>query len=487
MNSLFIDGKWIAARGAHFDKYDPATGATIWQGQCANLQDIELALAAARRAFQVTLTTSLDERLRWVRCFAAGLVAAKSDLTEIIAQETGKPLWEASLEVTSMVSKVELAINAYQARTGEYIDSSEGTATVLRHRPHGVVAVFGPYNFPGHLPNGHIVPAIIAGNTVIFKPSELAPWTAQLTVKIWQEAGLPDGALNLIQGGKETGAALIKSDGLDGLFFTGSSTTGRAFHRYFAGQPEKILALEMGGNNPLIVEEVDDEAAAVLLCIQSAFISAGQRCTCARRLLVPTGSWGDHFIERLLSVTSQLRIGRYHEDPAPFMGPVISRQAVEHLLAAQQQLEALGARILLPMQRRDERTAFISPGIVDVTPIEAQPDCEWFGPFLQLVRYQSFDAAIEAANATHYGLAAGLISDERARYLYFLQRSRAGVVNWNRPLTGASSALPFGGIGRSGNHRPGAWYAADYCAYPVASLESETLTLPKDLPPGVRV
>jgi succinylglutamic semialdehyde dehydrogenase len=407
------------------------------------------------------------------------------ELARCIGEETGKPLWESATEVTSMVNKVAISIQSYRERTGEKSGPLADATAVLRHKPHGVVAVFGPYNFPGHLPNGHIVPALLAGNAVIFKPSELTPKVAELTVKCWIEAGLPAGVLNLLQGARETGVALAGNPGIDGLFFTGSSRTGNLLHQQFAGRPDKILALEMGGNNPLVVDQVQDVDAAVYTIIQSSFISAGQRCTCARRLLVPQGAWGDALLARLVTVAGNIKIGAFDAQPAPFMGSVISLAAAQHLMQAQQQLIAKGAKSLLAMTQPQADAALLTPGILDVSAVADRPDEEFFGPLLQVIRYSDFDAAIAEANATQYGLAAGLLSDSAERYQQFLIESRAGIVNWNKQLTGAASSAPFGGVGASGNHRASAYYAADYCAYPVASLESETLALPASLTPGV--
>lgn len=343
-----------------------------------------------------------------------------------------------------MVNKVAISIQSYRERTGEKRGALADATAVLRHKPHGVVAVFGPYNFPGHLPNGHIVPALLAGNAVVFKPSELTPKVAELTVKCWIEAGLPAGVLNLVQGGRETGVALAGNPGLDGLFFTGSSRTGNLLHQQFAGRPDKILALEMGGNNPLVVDEVADVDAAVYTIIQSAFISAGQRCTCARRLLVPVGAWGDALLARLVAVAASIQVGAFDAQPAPFMGSVISLDAARHLLKAQEQLIAKGANALLAMTQPLETAALLTPGILDVTAVAERPDEEFFGPLLQVIRYDGFDAAIAEANATQYGLAAGLLSDSAERYQHFLIESRAGIVNWNKQLTGAASSAPFG-------------------------------------------
>jgi succinylglutamic semialdehyde dehydrogenase len=486
MSTHFIKGEWLAGDGAPFSKSNPATGAYLWSGNGASPAQVDAAVAAARGAFRSWAHLPAEQRLDVVRRFAELLNERKNELAEIIAQETGKPMWEALTEVASMAGKVAISIQACAERTGTRSNAMGDAQAVLRHKPHGVVAVFGPYNFPGHLPNGHIVPALIAGNAVVFKPSELTPATAELTVRIWQQAGIPAGVLNLVQGAKETGIALANHSGIDGLFFTGSSATGELLHKNFGGQPDKILALEMGGNNPLIVQDVAEIDAAVHHIVQSAFISAGQRCTCARRLLVPHGTWGDQLIARLVEVTGKLRVGRYNDEQQPFLGSVISNAAAEALLAAQTQLIALGGKRLLEMRRLDPNVALLTPGIIDVTGVAA-PDEEYFGPLLQIVRYTDFDQAIEIANNTRYGLAAGVLSDDRALFDRFLIESRAGVVNWNKPLTGASSAAPFGGIGASGNHRPSAYYAADYCAYPVASLECETLTVPAQLSPGIQL
>ncbi|HGM6863363.1 TPA: succinylglutamate-semialdehyde dehydrogenase, partial [Serratia rubidaea] len=309
--------------------------------------------------------------------------------------------------------------------------------------------------------------------------------TAEVTLRLWQQAGLPDGVINLVQGGRETGEALAANPQIDGLLFTGSAGTGYQLHRQLAGQPEKILALEMGGNNALIVEEIDNCDAAVNLAIQSAFISAGQRCTCARRILVKRGAQGDAFIERLVQVAATLRIGRWDAEPQPFMGGVISSPAAEKMLAAQDYLLSLGGRALLTMQRLESGSALLSPGIIEVSEVAALPDEEYFGPLTTIIRYDDFDQALRIANQTRYGLSVGLISPRRAQFEQLLLEARAGIVNWNKPLTGASSAAPFGGVGASGNHRPSAYYAADYCAWPMASLESETLQLPASLSPGV--
>ncbi|WP_177411050.1 MULTISPECIES: succinylglutamate-semialdehyde dehydrogenase [unclassified Pseudomonas] len=485
MSTLHIAGAWQDGQGEPFESLNPVTQQVIWKGRSATSTQVDTAVKAARQAFPAWATRTLEERIAVLEAFAATLKRRADELARCIGEETGKPLWESATEVTSMVNKVAISIQSYRERTGEKSGPLGDATAVLRHKPHGVVAVFGPYNFPGHLPNGHIVPSLLAGNAVVFKPSELTPKVAELTVQCWVEAGLPAGVLNLVQGARETGMALAANAGIDGLFFTGSSRTGNALHQQFAGRPDKILALEMGGNNPLVVDQVADVDAAVYTVIQSAFISAGQRCTCARRLLVPRGTWGDAFVARLVQVSETIQVGAFDEQPAPFMGSVISLGAARALIDAQDRLLACGAVALLEMSQPDVNAALLTPGILDVTQVADRSDEELFGPLLQVIRYTDFDAAIAEANNTQYGLAAGLLSDSQARYQQFWLQSRAGIVNWNKPLTGAASSAPFGGVGASGNHRASAYYAADYCAYPVASLESHALALPTSLTPGI--
>ncbi|TKB50950.1 succinylglutamate-semialdehyde dehydrogenase [Ferrimonas aestuarii] len=483
--SHLINGQWQEGQGAAMVSTNPATGDTLWQANAATAEQVDSAVAAAREAQFAWFESGLDARIEIIEAYKAQLEANKEQMAIAIAEETGKPLWETRTEAGAMIGKIGLSITAYHERTGSKEGQSPAGRAVLRHKPHGVVAVFGPYNFPGHLPNGHIVPALIAGNTVVLKPSEQTPKVAELMLKLWQQAGLPAGVINLVQGELETGKALASHWNIDGLFFTGSSRTGHLLHQQFAGDPGKILALEMGGNNPLIVRDVAEVKAAVHDIIQSAFISSGQRCTCARRLYLPNTAQGDEILAELVSATRKILVGKFDAEPAPFMGSMISHQAAQAMLSAQANLQQLGGESLVELTSLAEGTGLVSPGIIEVTAIESLPDEEYFGPLLQVIRYDDFDHAIELANRTRYGLSAGLLADSRADWDYFLARSRAGIVNWNKQITGAAGSAPFGGIGASGNHRASAYYAADYCAYPVASVEADQVSLPANLAPGL--
>ncbi|RJF85801.1 succinylglutamate-semialdehyde dehydrogenase [Sphingomonas cavernae] len=470
MTDLYINGHWNGGRGEPFTSLDPATGDQVWHGRAATSEDCASAIAAARAAFQGWADTPLEERIAAVKRFAEQLERRKPAFAEAISRETGKALWETTAEIGAMIGKVGISIAAYAERTGTREAAMDFGRAVLRHRPHGVMVVLGPYNFPGHLPNGHIVPALIAGDTVVFKPSELTPHTGQLMAEAWAAAGLPAGVFNLVQGGRDTGAALIAGN-IDGLLFTGSAAAGAHFRRFFADKPHVILALELGGNNPLIAWDGDVEATASII-VQSSFITTGQRCSCARRLIVPEGAHGDAVIEATAAMAQRLRIGAWNDNQEPFMGPLIANAPAAHALEAVKALETRGAKTVLPFRILDRSPAFVTPAILDVTGADT-PDTEIFAPILQVARVADFDAAIAAANNTAFGLSAGLITDEDALWCKFLSRARAGVINRNRPTTGAASNMPFGGLGESGNHRPSAYYAADYCAYPVASFEAD--------------
>lgn len=483
--SHWIAGVAVPGAGAAFTSTDPATGRVVWTGREATSAEIAAAVAAARQGFPAWARRPLSERMVVLEAFRDLVRREGEALARTISGEIGKPLWESRAEVASMAAKVDISIAAYHERSGEKLVQTAEGASWLRHRPHGVLAVFGPYNFPGHLPNGHIVPALLAGNAVVFKPSEQAPLTALETAQLWQRAGLPDAVLNVVNGGRDTGVALAAMPELAGLLFTGSYRAGAALHRQFAGRPEKLLALEMGGNNPLVVWPTAAMDGALHHTLFSAFVSAGQRCTCARRLIVPDDAWGIAFVERLVQAAAALRVGAWNDEPEVFMGPVVSAAAARQVVAAEAALVARGARRLLPLRALPRGEAFLSPGILDVTGLADLPDEEVFGPLLQVHRVPDFDAALNLANATAYGLAAGLVADAHELWDRFAMEVRAGVVNWNRPTTGAASSAPFGGVGFSGNLRPSAYYAADYCAYPVASMTAPRPELPAKLSPGL--
>jgi succinylglutamic semialdehyde dehydrogenase len=449
---------------------EPATGAQIWSGE---IGDAAAEVAAARQAWPAWAARSVSYRMEALRRFANTVRKREAEFAELIARETGKPLWEAKTEVGAVINKVEISINAYAERTPQLkLEAALGNKIAVRHKPHGVLAVLGPYNFPAHLPNGHIVPALIAGNAVVFKPSEKTPATGAMLVECFHQAGIPEGVVRLLVGGPDEGRALASEPGIDGLLFTGSARAGKALHRQFADSPHKILALELGGNNPLVVWDAKDIEAAATMIVQSAYLSAGQRCTAARRLIVEDGKHGP-LLDAIQTLVGRIIVDHPFADPQPFMGPVIDIAAADHLQEQWLNLMMKGGTPLRRLDRPYEERPYLTPAIMDVTAIAERPDEELFGPVLQVIRVKDFDAGIAEANNTNFGLAASLIGGSPKQYERFWANVRAGVINWNKPTNGAPSNAPFGGVGLSGNHRPSAFYAADYCAYPVTSSEAD--------------
>ncbi|MFC0590521.1 succinylglutamate-semialdehyde dehydrogenase [Novosphingobium aquiterrae] len=450
--------------------YEPATGEELWRGRRSNVDEV---VARARRAWPAWAAQPLSTRMEMVRRFANEVRKDAEKLATLIARETGKPMWEARTEVESVVNKVEISIRAYAERTSQRkLDNAmQGTAS-LRHKPHGIMAVLGPYNFPAHLPNGHIVPALIAGNAIVFKPSEKTPAVGEALVQCFHRAGISAALVQLVIGGPEEGQALVAHEGIDGVLFTGSANAGIAINRKLAARPDKILALEMGGNNPIVLWDTPKTTDAAALVIQSAFTSAGQRCTAGRRLIIKASMY-DAVIAEVKRLADRMIVGAPFDEPAPFMGPVIDNQAADGLTESFLYLLSHGGKAIKHMTRPRDDLPFLSPAIIDVTGVKDRPDVELFGPLLQVIKVDDFDEAIAEANNTRFGLSASLVGGTPAEYNRFWANIRAGVINWNRPTNGASSAAPFGGVGLSGNHRPSAYYAADYCAYPVASTEME--------------
>ena len=473
MHRQVDEGASVGERGQVMETLvstSPATGEVLWSGEVG---DAAAEVAAARAAWPAWAAHSHAYRIEALRRFANVVRKKEAEFAELIARETGKPVWEAKTEVNAVINKVDISVDAYAERTPQRKkEAALGNKIAVRHKPHGVLAVLGPFNFPAHLPNGHIVPALIAGNAVVFKPSEKTPATGAMLVRCFHEAGIPEGVVRLLIGGPEQGRALAAEPGIDGLLFTGSARAGIALHKQFAEMPQKILALELGGNNPLVVWHAKDIPAAATIAVQSAYLTAGQRCTGARRLIVEDGKH-EALLDAICGMIDRIIVDDPFADPQPFMGPVIDNAAADQVQEQWLNLMMKGGKPLRRLDRPFEERPYLTPALIDVTEVADRPDEEVFGPVLQVIRVPDFEAAIEEANNTRFGLAASLVGGTPELYHKFWARVRAGVINWNKPTNGAPSNAPFGGIGLSGNHRPSAFYAADYCAYPVTSSEAD--------------
>lgn len=436
---------------------------------------IDEAFQAARERFPIWSSRPFEERRDILFRFWEQVASRRREIEEQISQENGKPLWESKGEIDAIESKITHSIESYFERAGRV---ERGGGLITRHRPHGIVAVFSPFNFPAHLPSSHMIPALLAGNCVLLKPSEQTPATARLLIECWHEAGLTNGEVALLEGGADMGRAIAAHRELDGLLFTGSAKTGHLIAQQLASHPEKLLALEMGGNSPIVVTFVEELLAAAYCIIQSAFITSGQRCTCARRLILLRSDANRELLSMVIEMARSLKVGPYTDVPEPFMGPLISEEAADRVIDYQERLQGTS---LLTAKKSG---AFVSPGMIE---LETTFDEECFGPLLQVIWVDTLEEAIYEANATQYGLAAALLSDHQLEWERFVETVRAGVINWNRATTGASGAAPFGGLGKSGNLRPTAYYAADQVAHPVASFEVDQVALPEKLMPGISI
>lgn len=447
------------------------------------------ATAAAKQAFPKWSAMEPQERFALLRRLKEVYIGHAEQMAETISRETGKPLWEAHTEVKSMISKIDITLDHSLKLVDEVkvANALPGVDGYIRHKARGVMAILGPFNFPGHLPNGHIVPALATGNTVVFKPSELTPAIGQLMAQMIEKAEFPKGVFNLVQGVGETGKRLAADELVDGVLFTGSYETGLKIKQTTMEHHWKILALEMGGKNASIVWDDADMNKALFESIQGAFLTAGQRCSCTSRIILHR-KIADKFIDKFYETAKKLSIGYWKENP--FMGPVINSDAVEKYFRFQEIAQREGCERLMRGKALDTgRTGYyVTPSICLVKEFREDSvyqKSEIFGPNVAIYTVDSFDEALKINDSTGFGLVLSVFSKERELYEEALRRARVGLVNWNRTTNGASSRMPFGGMGKSGNDRPTAHFAVYYCTVPVASLEDTTSFDLKGAPPGM--
>ena len=459
----------------NFSSVSPIDDAVVWSGQETTAAEIQQTMRRAQAAAKSWSRRDVAERVKIVRRFADVLDMRRQEIAELITREVGKVPWDAAGEVGAAIAKVELSIQALQERRSEQSVESDSVTRTIRYAPLGVTLVLGPFNFPLHLPGGQIIPALLAGNSVVFKPSDQATAVGIFIAEAWKQAGLPEDVLQVIVGGVKPAVAAIDAPETSAVFLTGGRSAGRAIHRQLSGRPEVLLALELGGNNPIVIEkDVDPESCGRVVSF-SAFISSGQRCTCARRAIFIESENTDRQIESLLETTRSLGVGLPGE-PSTHIGPLISADAADSLHKTYRQLVRYGCKPRLPWWIDVRRSNLVFPTILDASDLDDADyakvsELEWFGPMLVLRRTGDLASAIELAADTPYGLAASLLGGDRRSFDQFARNVGAGVVNWNRPTTGAAGTLPFGGLGDSGNHRPAGFFAIDFCNAPVASLE----------------
>jgi succinylglutamic semialdehyde dehydrogenase len=483
--SDFIAGRWVPIPGDGLESRDPANpDEVVWSGS-SRPSHVDDAVASARAAFTAWRSTPMAERAALLRRFAQACGRHAERLARTITAEMGKTLAESRAEAKLLQDKVAITLEpATLSRVRDFeVDAGAGKVGRCLFRPLGVMAVVGPFNFPAHLPNGHWVPALLLGNTVVFKPSDRTPATGQVMAELAEEAGFPPGVFNVVQGGAEVASRLVSHEDIDGVLFTGSFPVGRRILEANLDRPGRMIALEMGGSNAAIIWHDADLRRAVFECIRSGYATTGQRCTCTRRVIVHEAI-ADRFITAFCKVASTAVIGA-GTDPEPvFMGPVVTRAAREAVLERQAALARDGGRVLMEAVALDRRGWFTGPGLVQVPRFERASDCETFGPLVQVSVVSDLDDAIAQANATDFGLVASVFTRDEDAWRCCLDGVRVGCLNRNTGTAGASSRLPFGGLGRSGNLRPAGSFAVDLAAYPLASMEDGGESTP--MPSGLR-
>ncbi|MFN8817486.1 MAG: aldehyde dehydrogenase family protein [bacterium] len=494
--SNWIGGEWRAIPGDAVVSRNPSEPGKVVYSSAAPVSAVAEAVAAARKALGAWSAWPREKRFEVLRGFAEITKKRAGAMAELLCDEVGKVMWECKGEAGLLASKVDITLDSAPEGGLRRVSDFEFKLSASRtgrcvFKPHGVVAVLGPFNFPAHLPNGHIVPALAAGNTVVFKPSDKAPGVGQMLAEMLDEAlraaGAPAGVVNLVQGGAEVASALAGGEGVDAVAFTGSWGVGRRILQANLDRPGRIVALELGGSNPAVVMGDADLKLAATEIVRCAFNTTGQRCTCTRRAIVHR-SVADRLIPAICKATSNLIIGHPRAGHPVFMGPLVSEASRRAMLQFQSRAAAGGAEVLVAGREVETPTGgwFVSPSVLKVERFNAAPapevgagalhavdpgcDEEVFGPLLRIAVVESLDEAIAQANATRYGLAASIFTADAAAGERFVREVRAGCINVNAGTAGASSKLPFGGLGLSGNHRPAGSFALDYCAYPVASM-----------------
>lgn len=487
----FINGNWMLPERTdeEWEVHSPANLKDKVLGVTARFDHVDQAVGAARQAFLPWAHLGVEKRKPYLIRLKEIFLSRGAELAEILARETGKPLWEAKTEVAALASKIDITLNhsLRQIAEEEIKDALPGISGFVRHKARGVMAVVGPFNFPAHLPNGHIIPALIAGNTVVFKPSDKTPATAQWMAECYEKAEFPKGVFNLLHGRSETGKRLANHDQVDGVLFTGSYEVGLKIKQDTLTHHWKILALEMGGKNASVIWHDAEMKKAVFESLVGSFMTAGQRCSCTSRIILHR-QIADQFVEQFYAAAKKLKIGHWRDEV--FMGPLISSDSVEKFIRYQEIAKREGAESLMRGKALslDHDGYYVTPSInlvKEFDPKSVYQKSEIFGPNVAIFTVDTIEEALAINNSSGFGLVMSLFTKDRSLFEKALVEAQVGVLNWNRTTNGASSKLPFGGMNKSGNDRPSGNLAIQYCTVPVASLEDHTLYSGSNMPPGL--
>jgi RHH-type proline utilization regulon transcriptional repressor/proline dehydrogenase/delta 1-pyrroline-5-carboxylate dehydrogenase len=468
----YIGGRFHAPAGEPLTSHNPARDGAVVLETAASPERVRMACEAAANAARAWQALRFEQRVEALGRFRDALAERRDELAEAITQEMGKLRSESTLEVDGLLGRfatVEAHIRA-DLREGPVPGQPQ---EVLRYHPHGVVGVIGPFNFPLHLCHAHVVPALLLGNTVVMKPSELTPLAGERYAEAAHAAGLPPGVLNVVNGRGAEGAALASDPLVRALAFTGSWATGRRIAEALLDRPEVLVALEMGGKNACIVRSDADLRSAVHEIVTSGYLTTGQRCTCADRVLVHR-SRARALADALAKVVSTLRFGD-PDDGESFAGPLASEAARDRFVRALEHAKQGGAEPIVP-GRTFEGGAYVGASLHMLPEgkheIAGYTDVELFGPDLCLEVFDDDDEAIAALNATPYGFAYSVFTQDEQAFDHYFRHLETGILNLNRSTNQASPRLPFSGVKHSGNFRPAGGWAHRNFAYPVAQISN---------------
>ncbi|SDF94580.1 aldehyde dehydrogenase (NAD+) [Halorientalis regularis] len=462
----YVDGEWIESGGERFESVDPATGESLGEFYRGTPAEVERAVTAATEAFPAWRDLSYVDRAEHLWEVFHELRDRHAELGEVVTRECGKEISEGKADVTEAWHMVEWAAGNARHPHGDVVPSEIASKdSYMRRSPRGVVGCITPWNFPVAIPFWHMAVALVEGNTVVWKPAEQTPWCGQVIAEMLDDAGVPDGVFNMVQGFGEAGNAIVEDDRVDTVLFTGSAEVGHSIADKLGGEPGREVALEMGGKNAIVITEEADIDVAVHSAVMSAFKTTGQRCVSAERLIVHDAVY-DEFKRRFVDLAEDVAVGD-PLDESTFMGPVVDESQVEksheyNRLAREEGVDVLVDRSELAdgeIPDGSDDGYWVGPFVYE-TEYDPEMRClkeEVFGPHVALLPYSGdIERAVEIHNDVPYGLAGAIVSENYRQLNYYRDHGEVGLAYANLPCIGAEVQLPFGGVKKSGKGAPSA-------------------------------
>ena len=453
----FVNGRWTASRsGQSFEDENPAArGTTLGSFQSSTPDDVDEAIGAAEIAFRTWRRTPVHERQQYVAEFLRLLKASRDELARIVTLENGKTIRESRAEVDSALVEGSYHLNqisAFYGHTGP--GAFRDITTWVQYEPVGVVGVISPWNFPMNVMCRKTLPALLTGNTVVFKPASFTPWSGVFMAGLFERAGLPSGVFNCVTGlGSLVGNRLVEDPRIRALSFTGSTPVGKKIQAAAAANLTRTQ-LELGGKNALIVMDDADLTAALDAAVTAGFSNAGQWCTSTSRILLHR-SLSTSFLERLVERCEGMRVGDGLLETTD-MGPVAGPQQFEDIRAAIRSAQSDGARMIAGGTAGISSAGyFIRPTVfVDVRPDMPLFRDEIFGPVLAVMEFESLDEALTLANDSIYGLSSAIYTSNLGVAKRYVDGIEAGLAHVNVHTGYKEPSMPFGGVKQSGAGLP---------------------------------